>query len=255
MRHALVLLFVFAGFLSSNVSAQNRASNYDFLQRAEAREAQRWTLAEWMAQKEKNRMMDLWLAFNSPSPYEFMLGWGHKAYDQTQSINSVESKNSWVSSQSELHAYASIMGLSAEYENNLKEKYNDLTGMLNLRVFGNSIQNSHLTLHYGQRTRERDFAGTKTRFGQNFAQASLQLYLSPYFGIDSKYRTSLGSQTSESIEAKSFTLQEAGLFIDFKGIRIFGNWYQEKETLFKQTTSEIIEESRTGIKSGLKIFF
>ena len=31
----------------------------------------RWTLAEWLAQKQRNQMMDLWLAQNShSSPYE-----------------------------------------------------------------------------------------------------------------------------------------------------------------------------------------
>ena len=79
------IALIFASLFSAGTSlAQSRSGfgsrNYDFTARSSAREQKRWTLAEWLEQKDRSKMMDLWLAFNSPSPYELMLGVGYLSY-------------------------------------------------------------------------------------------------------------------------------------------------------------------------------
>ena len=41
--------------------------------KSQAKEGSRWTLQEWMAQKQRNSLMDQWLMMNSPSPFEFFI--------------------------------------------------------------------------------------------------------------------------------------------------------------------------------------
>lgn len=253
MTKATILIL---GLLFSfSAHTQNRASNYDFMKKAEVREAKRWSLSEWMAQKEKVQMMDLWLAFNSPSPYEFMIGAVHKPWDDSVDVSSVLTESSGSNFNYELHAYAQIFGLSAEYENSDILKMTDMTGLFNVRILGDSIQNSHMTLHYGLRTREQDILGTNTRRAEPFAQVSLQMYLTPYFGLDSKYRKSTSQVSVPEAQAAEFSMTEAGIFIDFKAIRIFGAWYEEQNQYLQNSGADPVQETKTGIKSGLKFYF
>ena len=50
---------------------------------------------------------------------------------------------------------------------------------------------------------------------------------------------------------------EAGLFIDFGPIRLFGNWFRDDETsTFTGSTSTVLTNTvNTGLLSGIKIFF
>lgn len=246
---SLILVF------SVQAGAQNKASNYDFMKKAEVREARRWSLSEWMAQKERVQMMDLWLAFNSPSPYEFMIGADYKPWQFTEDVNSALSDSTGTGISYEAHAYAQIFGLSAEYESSDQLQSVDTIGMFNLRLLGNSIQNSHLTLHYGLRTREQEILNVSTRRAEAFVQVSLQMYLSPYFGIDSKYRKSTGPIKTTEVQNAEFSTAEAGVFIDFKAIRVFGSWYEEQNQYLQNSGADQVSQKRTGIKSGLKFFF
>ena len=225
-------------------------SGIDFTERAAKREQTRWSLTEWLAMKERNRLMDSWLAMNSPSPFEFMVGASHDA-GKTELLGS-NTQTSYTSYAGEFSAYAQLIGISAEHENNTAVGLNDLSGMINLRLLGNSIQNTSLTIHYGQRTRNQ--ADLTERLVQEFAQASLQVYLTKYFGIDGKYRHYMPVNTNSDGEING-NLSEAGVFIDFKALRIFGSWYKESQKKKIPATSDESITDRTGIKSGIKIFF
>jgi hypothetical protein len=219
-------------------------------QRAQARESSRWTLQEWLAQKQRNNLMDQWLMMNSPSPFEFSIGGASNSYqlqkDQLAMVN--HSSTSLAAS-----AFAQAVGLTGEYENNLSEKLSDLSGMLSLRVLGSSLQTTSITLHAGQRTRSY-LEGTERESVRNlFTQLSLQAYMTKYFGIFGAYRqyyptdhSSLGSVSGHHIEG--------GLFIDFGGLRIFGNWSDELQEN-KATSGTKTQYKRQGLKSGLVIFF
>lgn len=218
-------------------------------QRAERRESKRWTLQEWLAQKDRNQMMDMWLSMNSPSPFELMLGGSYNSF-QTEVAGSGLSPDKHTSYQGVFSAYAQLVGLTLEYENNTQEDFHDLSGIFNLRLIGHTIQGSYLAVHFGQRTRTMD--NGPSRINQQFAQASLQMYATKYFGFDGLYRQFLPT-TEGTLGDINGSQTEAGAFIDFKNFRIFGSWYKESQR-YKHSNIET-ETTRTGIRSGLKIFF
>ncbi len=244
----LLCIIAFSGSTQAQ-SASRWGSGIDFSQRAANREKGRWSLTEWLDMKNRNRMMDMWLSVNSPSPFEFMLGGSYNSMKtEVQGSGTSAADTSYAG---ELAAYAQFVGVSAEHENNTEKGYSDLSGMLNIRLLGNSIQNTAFTLHYGQRTREQSTGG---RLSQQFGQASLQVYLTKYFGLDGKYRYFLPTSTSELGDVDG-NITEAGLFIDFKALRIFGTWYKESQkTKIPAATDDTVTD-RAGIRSGIKIFF
>jgi hypothetical protein len=253
MKHSFLILTLLS-LLTDPAFAQgaNRwgGPGLDFRKKAEAKEGKRWTLQEWLEQKERNRMMDLWLAMYAPSPYEYFLSGSYQSYENTASTQPATSEvqSSYRSSSGSVGAYAYLMGLQVEYENNIEESFNDLSGSLNLRVLGNAVQGTHLILNYGQRT--RNATGQET-LRQQFAGADLDLYLMRSFGLHGHYRGYL--PTSDSFGDITGSRSEAGAFIDFGALRVFGNWFSEKLEMSK---SGIIERTgRTGVQSGLKFFF
>ncbi len=230
--------------------AQDKGSKSGLFQRASQRETKRWTLQEWLETKERNRMMDLWLAINTPSPYEGMLGLAHHNHQTKASPTDTGTSYSHLSGQAS--AYATLIGLTFEFSKHEKENFNDTSGMLNLRLFGNSIQTTAITLHFGQRTRTINLETGDQVLRNNFGQISLQLYLNKHFGLDGSYRQYLSAKDAVYGDVTG-QLSEAGIFIDFKALRIFGSWYQDVQINNLNQTETKIE--RNGIKSGLRIFF
>ena len=71
-----LLLGLFLIFSFSHPSAFS-ADDYEgpfYLKRQQEKAKTRWNLADWIDQRDRMRMMDLWLALHSSSPYEFFLG-------------------------------------------------------------------------------------------------------------------------------------------------------------------------------------
>lgn len=242
-------------FLTTAAQAQFNDKSYLY-KRAGQREVSRWTLQEWMAQKDRNRMMDLWLALHSPSPYEAMLGAAYKS-DTVEISTNPDVETHYISSDGYATAHASLIGVTFEYENNVQEKFHDVNGMVNLRVFGDSIQSTFLAFHYGQRTRTITSASlTDSAYKNQFGQVTLQLYLMKYFGIDGFHRQYIPATEEKLQQEIRGSLSEAGVFIDFKALRIFGSWYQDVQVIkslsipYQETTT-----LRTGTKTGIKLFF
>jgi hypothetical protein len=262
MKTLNIIVFLLAVFLISAISnAQLKGSSggpsFDFRKKSESKEGTRWTLKEWLEQKDRNHLMDLWLGMYAPSPYEFFISGQMKSYEATQStINGAavtqNTSASYRSTSGALAAYATVIGLMAEYENNGEEGFNDLSGSINLRIIGNAVQGTHLILNYGQRTRNTVSSSGVQALRQNFAGADLDLYLIRYFGIHGSYRSFLASNDI-TLRDVSGNKSEAGIFVDFAALRIYGNWYSEKQdsTLAGSTDQTV----RTGIQSGIKFFF
>jgi hypothetical protein len=249
----LLLLCIIAFSLDSVAQTASKwSSGFDFTQRAAKREQGRWSLTDWLAIKDKNRMMDQWLSLNSPSPYELMFGASYLSYDKHVDDGTTLDK-SYSLLAGEFAAYAQFVGISAEYANNNNEDYKDLSGLFNLRLLGNSLQNTGFTLSYGMRSREMT-ATTATTLRQQFGQADLQLYLTKYFGLDARYRYFLPA-TNDVLGDVKEDLTEAGLFIDFKALRIFGAWYKESQKIKSPGATVETTTDRTGIRSGIKLFF
>lgn len=254
-RLTLFAIFIlFLPFIGQAQSSEKGASNssaageWYIVKKAEVREQSRWSLESWLAQRDRNRLMDLWLAMHSPSPYEFKLGGSYNSYSTT--VSDVSSSNTSYSGN--LSAYAEFIGLSAEYENNTAEQYNDLAGMLNVRLLGNSLQNTSFTIHYGQRT--HSVASNNTQRVQQFGQVSLQVYLTRHFGLTGEYRYYL-PMNQVTIGSVNENASEAGIFIDFKALRIFGNWFHQQEQVTPSGATSSTNTDRVGIRSGLEIYF
>lgn len=242
---ALIALFLMNMLLGESARAAGGSGGDD-------RAASRWTLAEWLETRDRNRMMDLWLSMHSPSPFETMIG---GSYLSTKTgVDPAGTSDSFTHYDGEVRAYMQFVGLTAEYANHTQENFNDLSGMLNLRLFGDSLQNSSLTLHFGQRARTLVIGGNNNIQRNLFSQVSLQLYVSKFFGIDGFYRHYEPSVNDVLKEEIRGSLAEAGLFIDFKSVRVFGAWTQDRQ-INTTTAGAETTTTREGVKTGLRIYY
>lgn len=242
----LILILLILSFTSSFSWAQEK---FNFSERAKKREGSRWTLSEWLAQKDRNKLMDQWLWLNSPSPFEYSLLGAQTNYKKKLAA----SESEYTITALEASAYARIFGLSIEYEKRDAESENDLTGLFNIRLLGSSIQSSSLTLHYGQRSRTFSDLNPVSITRNQFYQISLQIYLSRYFGINGYYRNYLPFNDSYFGDITGYQNQ-AGAFIEFEFVRIFGVWFEELQKNSSPSTPNP-EIKRNGIKTGLQFFF
>lgn len=258
--HLLILMGLTVGTLGFTSVSQAQKGHgggqtFDFRKKAESKAGQRWTLQEWLEQKNRNYMMDLWLGMYAPSPYEFFVSGAYDSYDLSTSIApsaTADTKASHKTYSGSVGAFATIIGLIGEHENNTEEGYNDTTGSFNLRILGNAVQGTHLMLQYGLRTHQIDNSINQTRLNQQFAGADLDLYLMRHFGLHGNYRSFMPYTEAVLGETKG-TRTEAGAFLDFGPVRVYGNWYSEKQD--STLTNVLTHTDRTGIQSGLKFFF
>lgn len=219
-------------------------------QGAAAREAKRFTLQEWLENKDRRALMDMWLSINTPSPFEFVMSAALQNYNlETASGGTLITRSHSVTN-GEITAYARLVGVSLEHTNNPSEGFNDVTGIFNLRVFGDTLQGSHITFHYGLRTRTAN--DTSYRLNQPFPAATLQLYLMKYFGIQGNYRGF--TPISESFYGDT-TMDELtyGLFIEYGALRLFGDIYQERQN--SKLGGVETNYKRNGARVGLKLYF
>lgn len=219
--------------------------------KTEMKKAKSWTLNEWLDQKERNKMMDLWLMMHTPSPLEFALSYWHLS--STESTVASTDENVYESARGVFMAYASLVGLEFQYEDNAEKKYRDQVGIFHFRIFGVADQATHLTLNLGQKTRKYlQRAGDSLR-SQNFGEVDLTLYFNDFFGVQSTYRKYLPIEedaTWGKVEASQY---EAGAFIDFEFLRVELLYFHENE-LSRFGTTEV-DWSSEGYKSGVKVFF
>lgn len=260
MKHKII--FTLAALLLTpdlGHAQESRARNwggpgFNLRQKSESKEAKRWTLQEWLDMKDRNYMMDLWLGMYAPSPYEFYLSGIYENDDSTTTTNtSGASTNAAKSARSYsggVGAYAYLMGLQGDYQNNTEEGFNDLSGSLNLRVLGNAVQGTHLILGYGLRTRNSTTAVEPLR--QQFAQADLDLYVMKAFGLHGLYRGFIPTSDAH-LGDMSGSQAEAGAFLDFGPLRVFGQWFAENQSFDKN--GGLTKTERTGVQGGLKLFF
>ncbi len=244
------IYFLLITVLAFVVSAQEKNEGYNFQKRSEQRAMKRFTLKEWMETKDRRALMDLWLSLNTPSPYEFCLSGSFIQYSLTTTTGAVGLRDNKKSTEGSFSAYATLVGVTAEYQNNIDENFNDVTGMFNLRVFGNTLQGTQVAFHYGLRTRTDN--NSKYRLNQSFPAVTLQLYMTKYFGIQGHYRYYLPTSESYYGDTQSDQL-EAGAFIEYGALRLFGDWYQERQGSRLNSIDTTLQ--RTGTKVGLKIFF
>lgn len=194
------------------------------VKKQEQKKKTRWSLAEWLETKERIRLMDQWLALHSPSPYEFFVS-------GIYGVGTEPSSSGWGVSAA---AYASIVGLEAQYESN---GVTSASTFVDLRLFGYHNQGSNITVEGG--LRHLNYGGSSVR--SPLLGAKLCLYLNRFSGFEGLVRHFYESTAGAVGAGKRY---EAGAFIDFQFIRIFGDY-------FRETTPE----TRAGVNLGARFYF
>lgn len=222
-----------AVFLLLSTTAVAKDRYFFVIEKQQVKAQNRWSLSEWLEQRDRMRLMDLWLAIHSPSPYEFFLlgdyQWGEMTYGGNFRSGSLG-----------FTAYATLIGLEVqrEFSSDVPRWY----GLLHLRLFGYHYQGTHLRVELGFKQESRsgsDLWSPALGLGFNF-------YLTRHFGLEFLYRhyfpaSSLGVESS----GDRF---EMGTFVDFSFARLFGTYVRE-------WSGGTIRNPYAGGRVGTKLFF
>jgi len=246
MPRIALLLLVFHSFQAAAYFQM------DFMKaKAANRASSQWTLADWLAQKNKMRLADHWLAMNrSASIFELNPSGGYNKFQiKTTDAAGVTTTVDRHAQSYQLDMYISLLNLMGEFEktDNHIEAYG---GALGLRLLGTSSQTTNLILRYGWR-RLRHLT-TQEDWENQFAEGQLQLYLVSVFGLQSKYRHYFPNTSNKGnkLEGRRLT---AGAFVELAIFRLYADYYQEP--LEKTSAGIVSQEEREGFEYGLKLFF
>jgi len=228
-----ILAFLFLAPLSRADEVYNIV-----IKKQEEKKKARWSISDWLDTRDRMRIQDLWLALHSPSPYEFYFG-GNYQYNQ---LPGGAVLYPWA-----VHAgaYASIFGLEAQREAFADPRWNFL---FHLRVFGYHDQATNLTLEGGVRHTE----GPGTSYRSPLAGLGLTLYFGKFFGIKGLGRYHFASTPTATGANVSGYRWEGGAFIEFKVLRIYGDYFQEFQSAAAgagTTTSNV-----AGIIGGVRLY-
>jgi hypothetical protein len=227
----LVVLTLVVGF-----SSRARADEvYTFVvKKQEEKVKTRWNLSDWLETRDKMRLMDLWLAIHSPTPYEFFLSGAYVIPSESGSSQG---------SDLAFAAYATIFGLEAKRES---VPITRIHGIFDFRIFGYHDQSTNITLQAG--VASRDIGGQSVR--NALAGVRLDIYLARYFGIGGLYRHYYDSAPNSLFGSNRF---EGQAFIDFQFLRLFGTYFSE--TTGASPASSLVLGDSKGVNLGAKLYF
>ncbi len=220
----------------------------------EEKQKQRWTLADWFDTKKKMSAQDLWLAAHTKEiKYEFYFGGESATFDQTISQVGMDNiTTNYKVTKGNFGAYSTIFGFEGQYVDSTNHQ-TGWDGSFNFRLFGNYLQNTNLTFFYGVRNR-RDGSGVEIEtFKNNFAGASITLYLAKKLGITGVYQEILKDKSDLGTDLTGKNI-EGTLFLDFGILRFQGTWFNEELDL-TSASGTLTTRSSTGTLAGLKLFF
>lgn len=251
IRIPLVFLVVMS-FLHLSLTAQAAMPKWlqDMQQYQKKKEATRWTIEDWLDQKQKIRLMDYWLALNTaPVNFEAALGGLSYKYDAESSlapgVTQEESlTRGWLS------LYYRILGLSAEFEQ-LDGSDTSTAYLFNFRLLGPTLQSTQLTLQYGMNQLKSDLAANSR--DNQFAGATFTLYILHFLGLEGHYRQYFPSTNDANIDAEG-SRTTYGVFLEFGFLRLFGNLAHDKWTYTPPASSGYDVEFK-GMEVGGQLFF
>lgn len=248
MRIALFLATTVIGF---SIQA------YDFTPNSKAqaaKQAQRWSLAEWMEQKGRIRWMDVWLNYNSTPTYsEIYIGADHSIYDRSSvgtgplTLNDAEFK----ATRGYLGGFVSIFGLHGSYEKSSDENRELWEAFAMLRLLGSTDQGSNLTLFYGLRGEELELTNQVEGVQNQQAGGYLTLYLFSAWAIQGKYQHYFEEQSDLLNNVEGHRI-EASTWIEYGALRFYGTWFKEPLTFSNATGS--VEVERQGFNAGFRLY-
>jgi len=227
-----VLIFGLTTLLPHQTQAADRVYGF-VIEKQEQKAKNRWSLSEWLEVRDRMKWMDLWLAMNTPSPFEFFVAPIYRWV--TLPGGAVEQAN-WA-----FHggAYASVTGLEIERDFSSTP---DLSALLALRVFGYHIQGTHLSVQGGVR-----IPNDRMTHRNLFAGGELVVYFGRFFGLEGVGRYHFPAASGGEDARASGWRWDYGAFIDFKWVRVFVN--EREEPLAEG------ESPARSLNFGMKLFF
>lgn len=222
------------------------------IKKQEEKKISRWSLADWLQQKQKNQLMDMWLAKNSLSSH-------FESFLEARSVNYGLS-NGQIGSEVENHniygaalaAYAGVAGLRGTYDSDSQER-SGWSGSVNLRLLGQAMQDTHINIEYGLRGLKLGNQTDAENFQNQFGGVSMNIYLARSFGLEGIYHRILPAESTSkrTLEGED---SRAGIFIDFSFVRVFGHWRNEL-LRFNGGGQPDTTELRQGYGGGLRFYF
>jgi hypothetical protein len=238
IAHALSIALTL--FLGANTFSTPHCQADDIItvviKKEEEKRKTRWSLSEWLETRDKMRLMDLWLALHSPSPYEFFVG-AEGVFPSTSAQGALQSRV-------RAAAYASIFGFEFSRDFGGSATRAETQGQFNLRLLGYHAQGTNLTLFGGLRF--QDAAGGSVRNG--YTGTDLTFYISRFAGLQGQYRWNFGPVVNPTALTASGAEWNALGFVDFKFLRVFGGYQAHQET-------GVGAQTQTAWLAGTRLFF
>ena len=235
-------------FLSLSLSsfAQIEGVYTVIIKKQEAKEKNRWTLADWLTTKKTIALQDQWLALHSSENwFEFILDYGMGTLDEGEGTNTRElDQSQWGAA-----LYLKFLGL--EYNSqSFSRDYDSSDLRLNLLILGSSVQSTHIRGFYGKRDYALQNYGD---YEQNFWGANLTLYLASFLGVEGKFTKFQKSSADNSIYTSDGERTELTGFIELWMLRLYATQYRER-MLFR-SPSNFTKSNIEGTVFGAKLFF
>ena len=222
----------------------------DYAQRKQvAKDAKRWSLSEWLDQKSRIGLMDSWLMFNAPSPYEFFFGGDTATVERTLVTGPTETKDSLRMHRGYFGAFVTIVGLYGEYKS-VDKDYDQWKALFLLRLLGSSDQSTNFTVHYGLMNRSFE---NNDQVQHQVGGGKIDLYLLKALALTGMYEYIIEAQSEQGVDMKGSRV-EGGLHLEYGALRVYGSWFQE--TIDRVDSLNVQSEmTREGIQFGLRLYF
>lgn len=245
---SLVLLFISQAGLGYDFSPNSRSQI--------KKDAQRWSLSQWMEQKSNFKLMDVWLNYNStPSYSELYLGGHFSEYERlSQNVPggfSLPDNEDLAMTTGYLGGFVSIFGLHGEYARSSDEDRTISQAYAMLRIMGATDQGTNLTAFYGLRDEEMESPGYMDSVQNQQVGGYLTLYIFRSFAIQGKYHHYF-DETSDNGSTIGGHRMEASAWVEYGALRLYGTWYKEPLTI--DSGSGIFEIERSGFNAGFRIY-
>lgn len=210
----------------------------------------RWTLADWLAQKNQMAFWDQWLAMNRSVPYfDLSLSGARTVYDLKTLTPSQSTIDRYASHIFEVDLSIFFLNLIVEYED-MNHDRKAKAAACGIRWFGTSSQSTSLNTRYGVREWEDEL--TREQSSTPFAEGQLQIYVTGFLGVKGRYRKLFEDTTNQSRKVKG-DRASYGVFAEAIIFRAYVEYFTEQFDF--DPGGQFQRETREGYDGGLKIFF
>ena len=214
------------------------------IKKQEEKSKYNYWLTDWLDKRDKIRLMDLWFALHSPSPYEFFIGAAYVGGDASPPLGA------YGGASLNFAAFTSIFGLEVDRDSSFGVR---TTALFDFRIFGYHDQGTNITLQGGLRSLELGGSLSEGNTRNAVLGVRTSLYFARAFGLHGLYRHFYDSTPNPSGITYAGSRLEGGAFIEFSFLRFYGNYFSEPET--QTLAGSVSEISKSGLIAGLKAYF